>query len=47
MWHDLDALQRYDAAYWRRLFDSRVATTSWPYGSGVWSKKELVLPGEE
>ncbi|KAK6126770.1 hypothetical protein DH2020_039478 [Rehmannia glutinosa] len=26
------------------LFDSRVGTTRWPYGSGVWSKKEWVLP---
>nr|CAD1823486.1 unnamed protein product [Ananas comosus var. bracteatus] len=27
------------------LFDSRVGRTTWPYGSGVWSKKEWVLPG--
>lgn len=43
--HDMDALKEYDATYWRKLFDSRIGTTRWPYGSGVWSKKELVLPG--
>ncbi|KAM3712785.1 hypothetical protein ACJW31_01G206500 [Castanea mollissima] len=42
--HDMDALKRYDGAYWRSLFDSRVGKTTWPYGSGVWSKKEWVLP---
>ena len=26
------------------LFDTRVGTTTWPTGSGVWSKKEWVLP---
>ena len=31
--------------YWKTLFDERVGKTSWPYGSGVWSKKEWVLPG--
>eukprot|EP00889_Picochlorum_renovo_P006748 jgi/Picre1/33778/NNA_001257.t1 len=43
--HDMNALKEYDATYWRKLFDSRIGTTRWPYGSGVWSKKELVLPG--
>ncbi|GFY97180.1 pyridoxal-5'-phosphate-dependent enzyme family protein [Actinidia rufa] len=42
--HDMDALKRYDGDYWRSLFDSRVGKTTWPYGSGVWSKKEWVLP---
>ncbi|KAL9242134.1 hypothetical protein vseg_016165 [Gypsophila vaccaria] len=42
--HDFSALARYDGAYWRNLFDSRVGKTTWPYGSGVWSKKEWVLP---
>jgi threonine synthase len=42
--HDMDALMQYDAAYWKNLLDSRVGTTQWPHGSGVWSKKELVLP---
>lgn len=42
--HDMEALGRFDGAYWRALFDSRVGKTTWPYGSGVWSKKEWVLP---
>lgn len=43
--HDMDALRKAgDGAYWRKLFDSRVGKTTWPYGSGVWSKKEWVLP---
>lgn len=42
--HDMDALRKYDAKYWKHLFDSRVGKTTWPYGSGVWSKKEWVLP---
>ncbi|XP_058756438.1 threonine synthase, chloroplastic-like [Vicia villosa] len=42
--HDMDALSKFDGAYWRNLFDSRVGKTTWPYGSGVWSKKEWVLP---
>ncbi|KAK7857033.1 threonine synthase [Quercus suber] len=42
--HDIAALKTYDGKYWRDLFDSRVGKTTWPYGSGVWSKKEWVLP---
>jgi threonine synthase len=42
--HDMAALQQYGPEYWKTLFDARVGTTSWPFGSGVWSKKEWVLP---
>jgi threonine synthase len=28
-----------------RLFDDRYKRTAWPYGSGVWGKKEWVCPG--
>lgn len=42
--HDLNALARYSAQQWRDLFDMRAGRTVWPYGSGVWSKKEWVLP---
>lgn len=42
--HDLDPLRRRSAAKWRELFDSRIGTTEWPYGSGIWSKKEWVVP---
>jgi threonine synthase len=43
--HDLGLLKRRSARQWRRLFDSRKGTTLWPYGSGIWSKKEWVVPG--
>jgi threonine synthase len=43
--HDMAALAQYGPDYWKKLFESRVGTTGWPYGSGVWSKKEWVLPG--
>ncbi|CAL9107193.1 unnamed protein product, partial [Musa textilis] len=42
--HGMTALKRFPGSYWRDLFDSRVGHTTWPYGSGVWSKKEFVLP---
>src|SRR5213594_4197675 len=37
--HDLGALAQRPAAEWTQLFDSRMGRTS-----GVWSKKEIVLP---
>ncbi|CAN8073743.1 unnamed protein product [Agarophyton chilense] len=42
--HDMNALAQVDPAQWRDLFDCRSGRTVWPYGSGVWSKKEWVLP---
>ncbi|KAK8938980.1 hypothetical protein KSP39_PZI011232 [Platanthera zijinensis] len=42
--HDFSALAKFPGSYWRDLFDSRIGRTTWPYGSGVWSKKEFVLP---
>ena len=43
--HDLDKLRdSRSAEEWKTLFDSRVATTIWPYGSGVWGKKEWICP---
>ncbi|XLR53228.1 hypothetical protein S83_003900 [Arachis hypogaea] len=42
--HDMAALKKFDGEYWRNLFDFHVGRTTWPYGSGVWSKKEWVLP---
>ncbi len=42
--HDLEALGRRSGAAWMRLFDERYGRTSWPYGSGVWSKHEWVQP---
>lgn len=42
--HDMEALAIYGPEYWRALFDTRMGRTAWPTGSGVWSKKEWVLP---
>ena len=42
--HDMEKLGQYSPEHWKQLFDSRVGKTYWPYGSGVWSKKEWVLP---
>src|SRR6266567_3751199 len=42
--HDLDALRSRSAAAWIKLFDERYLRTQWPYGSGVWGKKEWVQP---
>jgi threonine synthase len=42
--HDKDALARRDAKAWMKLFEDRYKSTEWPYGSGVWGKKEWVLP---
>jgi threonine synthase len=42
--HDLDALKERSAVEWKNLFDSRLMTNEWPYGSGVWGKKEWVCP---
>jgi len=42
--HDLEALAQTPSEEWKRLFDKRYRGTEWPYGSGVWGKKEWVLP---
>ena len=42
--HDLDVLGERSAAAWMRLFEDRYKRTTWPYGSGVWGKKEWVCP---
>jgi len=42
--HDLEELKRRDAHHWIKLFEDRYKSTQWPYGSGVWGKKEWVLP---
>ncbi len=43
--HDRAALLRRSAADWRALFDGRFRLGPWPFGSGVWGKKEWVYPG--
>ncbi len=42
--HDIAALGDRSAAGWMRLFDDRYKRTQWPYGSGVWGKKEWIAP---
>jgi threonine synthase len=43
--HDLTALKDRSPTAWMKLFEQRYKTTQWPYGSGVWGKKEWVMPG--
>ena len=42
--HDFDALKDRSASDWKDLFDQRARSNAWPYGSGVWGKKEWVCP---
>src|SRR5512135_1701950 len=42
--HDMHTLARRDAKAWMKLFEDRYKSTQWPYGSGVWGKKEWILP---
>jgi len=42
--HDMQKLARRDAKAWMKLFEERYKSTQWPYGSGIWGKKEWVLP---
>ena len=40
----MDALRSRSGPEWRQLFDQRYKGTRWPYGSGVWGKREWVMP---
>ena len=42
--HDLKQLKQRSAQGWMKLFEDRYKSNQWPYGSGVWGKKEWVLP---
>jgi threonine synthase len=42
--HDRAALRQRSAAEWKALFEGRYRGGPWPYGSGVWGKKEWVYP---
>ena len=42
--HDVGALRDRSASDWKQLFDRRNRSNEWPYGSGVWGKKEWILP---
>lgn len=45
--HDVEALKKRSPAAWMKILDERAGTTQWPYGSGVWSMKELIIPSIE
>jgi threonine synthase len=42
--HDVEALRDRGASAWMKLFDDRWMRTQWPFGSGVWGKREWVAP---
>ncbi|MCG8587909.1 MAG: threonine synthase [Proteobacteria bacterium] len=42
--HDMDELKKTPGDEWKRIFMERGHRNEWPYGSGVWGKKEWVLP---
>ncbi|MEO1295666.1 MAG: threonine synthase, partial [Cyanobacteria bacterium J06636_16] len=42
--HEREPLKKRNATEWKQLFDSRVGTTTWPHGSGVWGLREWVIP---
>jgi threonine synthase len=42
--HDVEALRQRSAAAWMKLFEERYMRSTWPYGSGVWGKREWVHP---
>jgi threonine synthase len=42
--HDPEPLRMTSPEDWKDIFDSRFMRTFWPYGSGVWGKKEFVCP---
>ena len=44
VYHERDPLKKKSAQEWKKILDSRASTTEWPYGSGVWSMKEWVIP---
>ena len=42
--HDTKALAERNATEWKSLFERRYKSNEWPFGSGVWGKKEWILP---
>jgi threonine synthase len=42
--HDMEKLSKVSGKEWKELFDSRLGSIHFPYNSGIWSKKEWVLP---
>lgn len=44
VFHDLNRLKAYSPDEWRELFDSRLGSIKFPDNSGIWNKREWVLP---
>ena len=42
--HDIEALKDHSAEEWKQLFDQRTHSKNFPFGSGVWGKKEWIAP---
>jgi len=42
--HDLEALAEKSPDAWKTIFEARLSRGPWPLRSGVWGKKEWVLP---
>jgi threonine synthase len=42
--HDPAELAKTPPEAWKQIFEQRAHRTEWPYGSGVWGKKEWVCP---
>jgi threonine synthase len=42
--HQVESLRQTSASDWKTRFEQRWMKTKWPYGSGVWGKKEWVYP---
>ncbi|MBN1230489.1 MAG: threonine synthase [Anaerolineales bacterium] len=42
--HDMSILKQKSAQEWKDLINYRVFSHEWPFGSGVWGKKEWVFP---
>ena len=43
--HDISAIQKLPPSEWKEIFSQRWKSTKGPFSSGVWAKKEWVLPG--
>lgn len=45
--HDIEQLKQRSGEDWKKIFDQRYMRTSFPFGSAVWGKKEMVCPEVE
>lgn len=42
--HETEPLKDKSPSQWKELFDRRYVNPQYPFGSGIWNKKELILP---